>query len=531
MSKKKNYIVGVHLDLKGMMFKPAYIPQLLRDLAGQGVNAVLVEYEDIFPFKGIDIAYDRKTVWSRATLKKFLDLAEQNGIEVIPLQQCMGHLEYLLGWKKYRHLAEDTAYPSTIDVTNPKAVALITEMLQQIIDAHPRSHFIHLGMDEAHAIRKAAKRLGRTVSEVFLDHLRVLIPTVEAAGRMPYIWTDMLEDDFHPGAFEEFKGRVIFGTWDYNTMAGEELPVARLVGMGHSPVRVSREWLDEPENPAAPSIGGGTAFVEDYPKSIKKILEPYRNGRLYRRNFHIDLWTKEGMTCLPVSALRVSSNLSVLPPYNACMRNIRGWSKAVQRTGQLGQIGTSWARGTSWCPPNFCIDLQWPQIAEMARTMGNKPKTFWPGIPDKTVDRIIKTLGRSREDWRLEGKIAAEMEALSPKVKEHRYEWDGTAIMARVLELQRRAAYNIDEVDFFHANIRPVEPEWQRRIDEQKQTLRDIEIMRKKVISHFGKRYHGDAFHEWVRHLFDLYVQRIHDCQRICHTKLALAKKAYASKK
>ncbi|MCE9590985.1 MAG: family 20 glycosylhydrolase [Planctomycetes bacterium] len=526
MSKKSRYVVGVHLDLKGTMFKPSYIPQLLGDLAGQGVNAVLVEYEDIFPFKGIDIAYDRKTVWSRTTLRKFLDLAEMNGIEVIPLQQCMGHLEYVLGWKKYRKFAEDKAYPSTINVTDRNAVSLIKEMLRQIVEGHPGSRFIHLGMDEAHAIRHTAKRLGRTVQEVFLEHLRVLLPVVESAGKKAYIWTDMLEDDFHPGAFKEFAGRVIFGTWDYNTAAGDELPVARLKG-----VRYSREWLDEPENPAAPSIGAGTQFVEDYPAHIKKVLEPYRNGRLYRRNFHIDLWTKEGMTCLPVSALRVSSNLSVLPPYNACMRNIRGWSKAIHRTKQLGQIGTSWARGTSWCPPNFSIDLQWPQIAELSRSMGNSPRPFWPGIPPKTVERIIKTLGRSREDWRLEGKIAAEMEALSPKVKEHSFEWDGTAMMARVLELQRRASYNIEEVDFFHANIRPVESEWQRRIAEQKQTLRDIEAMRKKVIAHFGKRYHGDAFNEWVRHLFDLYVKRIEDCQAICRKKLALAKKVYASKK
>jgi len=52
-------IIGVHLDLKGVMFRPGYIPQLAEDLAHRNINTVLVEYEDIFPFRDIEIAYDR----------------------------------------------------------------------------------------------------------------------------------------------------------------------------------------------------------------------------------------------------------------------------------------------------------------------------------------------------------------------------------------------------------------------------------------------------------------------------------------
>src|SRR5207237_519773 len=136
-------IIGVHLDLKGVVFKPSYFPQLMRDLAAQGVNAVLVEYEDIFPVKNIGIG-DRPEVWTMATLKKFLAEAKANNIEVIPKQQCLGHFEYLLGWKKYRHLAENPKYPSTIRVDDPDATALILEMLRQVLAGHPDSKYIHL---------------------------------------------------------------------------------------------------------------------------------------------------------------------------------------------------------------------------------------------------------------------------------------------------------------------------------------------------------------------------------------------------
>ena len=36
----RNPIVGVHLDFKGVQFRPEYLPQLLRDLASQGLIAI-----------------------------------------------------------------------------------------------------------------------------------------------------------------------------------------------------------------------------------------------------------------------------------------------------------------------------------------------------------------------------------------------------------------------------------------------------------------------------------------------------------
>ena len=522
---KPTSLIGIHLDLKGMNFKPAYIPQYLADLASQKVNAILVEYEDVFPFRGIDIAADRAAVWSRATLQLFLREAKRHPIEVIPLQQCLGHLEYLLAWKRYRHLAENYNYPSTLRVGDPAATTLITTLLRQIIEAHPDSRYIHVGMDEAHALHDAAKRLQRDVLDLFLDHLRILIPIVEAAGKTPMVWTDMLEDHFRPDAFKEFQGRAIFASWDYSPIHGLT-PACRFVGG----TRVSRTWLNEPENPAAPGIGSGTKFTEDHPPAIQKLLTPYRRGRLYVPGFQLDIWTSRGVKAVFASAARVSANQAVLPPYNALTSNIRGASAAVKRTRQLGQIATSWARGTTWCPPNYCIDLQWPLVAILAESMGAKPKSFWPGIPAKKVDLIIRTLGRCREGWSVESRIADEMDTLTPQLRAHRYEWNSIALMARVLALQRWADYNILEVDFFTANCRPCDSEWQRRINEQTQTLRDIVALRRKVRTHFGKRYTGSAFEEWLRHLFDLHEERIRAGQKVCRAKLKRARKFYNRK-
>lgn len=520
--QKTKPIIGIQLDLKGMRFKPSYTPQYLADLASQGINTLLVEYEDAFPFEGLNIASDPATVWSPATLRRFTREAQRRGIEIIPLQQCLAHLEYVLAWKRYRHLAENRAYPSTIRLADPRGIRLLTGMLRQVIDAHPHSRYIHLGMDEAHALPLAAKRLCRDPLDLFLDHLRALLPIVEAAGKKAIIWGSMIESHFKPGALDEFRGRICLATGNYAPHR-ELSPYCKLRGG----LRISRAWLKDPEDPAAPAIGPGTLFTEDYPPAIRKLVAPYQRGKMFVPLLQLDLWREAGVDAIAISAVRLSEEHAVLPRYNARLANIACVGAAALRSRQLGHIGTSWARGTSWCPPNYCIDLQWPLVAAVAESMGGKPKAFWPGIPAKTVTRLIRTLGRSRDDWRLELQVADEMDRLAPRLRAHRFEWQSIALMARVLALHRQADYNLLEVEYFHANSRPVDSEWTRRLHEQRLTLRAIAAMRRRVRDHFGRRYVGAAFEEWLRHLFDLHEERLHAATKVCRKKQHTARHYY----
>lgn len=521
---KASQIVGVHLDLKGVMFKPSYIPTLLADLADQGINTVLIEYEDIFPFKGWDFAWDKSVTWSSATLKKFLAEAAKRKIEVIPLQQCLGHLEYIYRWDRYRSFAENRKYPSTVKLSNRKAKAQVFDLLEQVIAAHPDSRYVHLGMDEAHALVTAAEAKGKDVVDVFISYLHELCDICEAHGKKPIVWSDMLEDHFKPGVWDSVKDRVVLMPWDYGS-TGEEIHVGRISGW-----RYSKKWLDEPANPQAPTIGSGHTFIEDMPAGSKKAVGKNLKGRAFTSMFQADMWQRLGFEVMGASAVRSSSHLAVLPRYNHVFENVRAWSRACHRTNISGQIGTSWARGTSWCPPGMNIDVIWPAITELARTMGATPKAFWKGVPDRTVMRIMETIGRCRDDWRIEKRVIAEMNALLPKIKTHQHEWKSILLMLETLASHREMYAAVDEVEFFHANNRPVDSEWQRRIDDQARLLKVIAAKRKEIKAHFGKRYHGDSFEEWVRDLFDLWETKLKDCQKISRTKKAVAKKQYAGK-
>lgn len=515
-AKKQEPIIGVQLDLKGLVHRPDYWPTCIADLAGRGINTVLVEYEDVFPFEGVDVAADPSVTWSMRTLKRFQAAAKKHNVRIIPLQQCLGHLEYVFRWDRYRRFALDRKYPSTLKLSSTKGRALVRDMLEQVIAAHPGSDMIHLGMDEG--------RLGNDgdVFAIFLDHLRDLLDVVEAYGRTAVVWSDMLEDHFRALPLDEFRERVIFMPWDYGTR-GKRTAAARIGGF-----RVSRAWLNEPANPDAPPIAPGQKFVEDLPADAKKLIEPHRNGKWFRPLPQVDLWTQQGMRVIGGTAIRSSSHGPMLPRYHEQRENIRTWADAIARTKQMGLIATSWARGTTFCPPNFPIEAAWPLVDELVDAMQPKRrrKPFWPGVPGKTARRIIDSLGRCRVDWSIEGDLAAEMKALRPKVKEHRYEWDSIALLARVVELRRCAEYALAEVDYFHANTRPVDSEWQRRLNDQASVLRDIKAMRQAVKAHFAKRYHGDAFAEWLRDLFDHHETRLRAARDVSKKKKADARAA-----
>uniref|UniRef100_A0A0K0CUZ3 Hexosaminidase D n=1 Tax=Angiostrongylus cantonensis TaxID=6313 RepID=A0A0K0CUZ3_ANGCA len=79
----------VHLDLKGappILSVYTWLFPLLRKL---GVHGVLIEYEDMFPYSG-----------------PLNSIAEMNDIEVIPLVQTFGHMEFILKHPPFAGLRE-----------------------------------------------------------------------------------------------------------------------------------------------------------------------------------------------------------------------------------------------------------------------------------------------------------------------------------------------------------------------------------------------------------------------------------------
>lgn len=121
----------VHLDFKGAPPKLSYLKTIFPLLKDAGATALLLEYEDMFPFWGLLRNVSSKNAFTAHDVQTIQTLAAQNDLMVIPLIQTFGHLEFILKLDEFKHLREVPIYPQSICPTNDESWKLITQMIDQ----------------------------------------------------------------------------------------------------------------------------------------------------------------------------------------------------------------------------------------------------------------------------------------------------------------------------------------------------------------------------------------------------------------
>jgi hypothetical protein len=402
---------------------------------------------------------------------------------------------------------------------------LLKDMLGQIMTAHPDSRFIHLGMDEAHDLKKSSlvQKHGGVLG-AFLAHLDELASFVESHGKTPIIWTDMIEDHYDPKSpLMDLRDRVILTPWDY-VSDGTPRADGRIHGW-----RMSRDWWRHPERPGGPAMASQPAVVEDLPPAIRREIAPYFDAKTNRWQplWQVDWLTGKGFKLWGAAAVRCTSMGETIPNYAHTRANLTAWTTAIQRNDQLGVLATSWARGTTFCPPNFMADLTWPGLDQLGRLWGARGPAFFAGIPAAKVERILTLVSRCQQGWEAQTAVLAEMAALRPKLKTHHWEWDALALCLETSGWHKRVHFAGLEVDWFRADYRPVEPEWDRRLLDQKSLTATGRDLRRRLHAHFRRRYRGPAYTEWLDHLITVPTARLAELTTVSKTARADVAKRY----
>ncbi|OTF75726.1 hexosaminidase D-like protein [Euroglyphus maynei] len=194
---QKSYIPKnrfVHLDLKGAPPKVKYFEKLFPLLRQAGANGVLLEYEDTFPYNGELLRHAvAGNAYSLSEIQVIKDLAKENSLEIIPLVQTLGHLEFFLKLEHYRHLREMDEFPQAICPSRNDTYQLLTAMIDQILIAHPDSRWLHIGCDEVYQIGICDLCKHKERDELFLNHVKKIATYVkEKYNVTSIIWDDML---------------------------------------------------------------------------------------------------------------------------------------------------------------------------------------------------------------------------------------------------------------------------------------------------------------------------------------------------
>lgn len=253
---------AMNFDLRQTFSKPERLIQYIADFSRYKINALLIEYEDKFPFRRHPEVVHPRHALREAQLEALRQTAHEHFIEIIPLQQSFGHLEYVLRHSQWRHLRETEQSTGELCPSNPASFVLVTELLEEMMDAHPDSRYIHLGCDEVYSLCECPQckdQFGGVRERAFIAFLNRLIAFAASRGKTPIFWHDML-DQCPPDELAQLDPRSAAMIWIYNGRnIGAEVSALTAKFRAHgievmgAPAVRSFDWAEHQNYPVLPN--------------------------------------------------------------------------------------------------------------------------------------------------------------------------------------------------------------------------------------------------------------------------------------
>jgi len=195
-----------------------YLKGVLRTLSEYKMNTLVIEYGDKFPYSK-HLALNHREAFSINEIHELVEYADSCRIRIIPLLQCLGHLDYVLIHEQYAHLREGGGEGRQVCPLNPESFELFCDLAGEILDAHPQAAYLHVGGDETRELgdcplcRKEAEKVGK--GGLYLDYLNSVCAWVKQEGRTAIVWDDMLCT--YPEVLDKLDRDVVIMYWDYHT--------------------------------------------------------------------------------------------------------------------------------------------------------------------------------------------------------------------------------------------------------------------------------------------------------------------------
>tara|TARA_Y100000780_G_C13669749_1_gene411919 strand:- start:312 stop:1937 length:1626 start_codon:yes stop_codon:yes gene_type:complete len=219
-SKSDNFsVVAYHVDLRVQIMPMPTLKALAKEIYALGFNTLIMEWEATYPYKQHSIISNRYA-YSREELTEFINYSEGLGLDVIPLQQSLGHAEYILMHERYAYLRADKRNLSQIDPTQLDAARdFFTELYSDMLSTH-QSQYVHIGGDETRILdcKRCQEKWGDDgeelgKSKLYVEYMTMIAEIVIAQGKTPLLWADMILA--HPDAIADMPKNVIYIDWNY----------------------------------------------------------------------------------------------------------------------------------------------------------------------------------------------------------------------------------------------------------------------------------------------------------------------------
>jgi hexosaminidase len=207
---------GFHLDLRVQAMTMDALKQLATKLHEAGLNTLIMEWEGTYPFKKHPMI-SNQNAYTPEQISSFVKFCNDLGINVIPLQQSFGHVEYILRNYRYQALREDQKdYSQVCPVEETLNKALFTDLFADVAASH-NSPYVHIGGDETYLLGHCPKCIKRVAevgkSRLYIDHIKMLCDIVIGLGKKPVLWADIALK--YPDAIALLPKGTVFIDWNY----------------------------------------------------------------------------------------------------------------------------------------------------------------------------------------------------------------------------------------------------------------------------------------------------------------------------
>ncbi|CAH1976241.1 unnamed protein product [Acanthoscelides obtectus] len=202
----------VHLDFKGAPVQIPYLKRLIPLFKVMGATGLLLEYEDMFPYQDTLKNLSANNAFTVEQVKEILSMAENAKLEVIPLIQTFGHVEFALKHLEFANLREVPGSPQALCPSRSSSMNFIQEIVNQVMALHPSSKYLHIGCDEVFQMGECDICRLEVHDNLFLRHIKNVVQMIHS--KYPplkvIVWDDMLRhipqgamQDMHLGSLVE----------------------------------------------------------------------------------------------------------------------------------------------------------------------------------------------------------------------------------------------------------------------------------------------------------------------------------------
>ena len=207
---------AVYVDCRTQVMTMPALKAFANPAAAGGMNAIVMEWEATFPFRN-NATLCNSLAYTEEEVNDFIGYCSRIGIEVIPLQNCFGHCEYILRHERYAGLREDSKDLSQVcPLKFAEASLTFGSIFEEIASVHP-SRYIHIGCDETRLLGhdKACSAYvdEHGKSRLFVEYVARMCELVHKLGKTPIIWGDILLA--YPEAASLLPSDIVVVDWNY----------------------------------------------------------------------------------------------------------------------------------------------------------------------------------------------------------------------------------------------------------------------------------------------------------------------------